>query len=152
MAYTLGMSDLLVYKDQANRVFYASAPPHFRGFLLIEGNAPSLKTWTWTLGPTHLGFPGGSGGTESACNAGYPGPIPGLGRFSGEGMTTHSRILAWRIPWTEETRGLQSMGSQRVRQGWPALPSPPTCSVSGRLVLHSPGPRTSPRLGNASDV
>ena len=31
-----------------------------------------------------------------------------------EGMATHSRILAWRIPWTEEPGGLQSMGSQRV--------------------------------------
>ena len=32
-----------------------------------------------------------------------------------EGMITHSSILAWRIPWTEEPGGLQSMGSQRVR-------------------------------------
>ena len=31
-----------------------------------------------------------------------------------KGMITHSSILAWRIPWTEETGGLQSMGSQRV--------------------------------------
>ena len=31
-----------------------------------------------------------------------------------EGMATHSSILAWRISWTEETGGLQSMGSQRV--------------------------------------
>ena len=31
-----------------------------------------------------------------------------------EGMATHSSILAWRIPWTEEPGGLQSMGSQRV--------------------------------------
>ena len=31
-----------------------------------------------------------------------------------EGMVTHSRVLAWRIPWTEEPGGLQSMGSQRV--------------------------------------
>ena len=30
-----------------------------------------------------------------------------------EGMATHSIILAWRIPWTEEPRGLQSLGSQR---------------------------------------
>ena len=30
------------------------------------------------------------------------------------GMATHSSILAWRIPWTEEPGGLQSMGSQRV--------------------------------------
>ena len=31
-----------------------------------------------------------------------------------EGMATHSSILAWRIPWTEEPGGLQSTGSQRV--------------------------------------
>ena len=31
-----------------------------------------------------------------------------------EGMATHSTILAWRIPWTEESGGLQSMGPQRV--------------------------------------
>ena len=31
-----------------------------------------------------------------------------------EGMATHSSILAWRIPWTEEPAGLQSMGSQRI--------------------------------------
>ena len=31
-----------------------------------------------------------------------------------KGMTTHLSILAWRIPWTEEPGGLQSMGSQRV--------------------------------------
>ena len=30
-----------------------------------------------------------------------------------QGMATHSRILAWRIPWTEEPDGLQSMGSQK---------------------------------------
>ena len=31
-----------------------------------------------------------------------------------DSMATHSSILAWRIPWTEEPGGLQSMGSQRV--------------------------------------
>ena len=31
-----------------------------------------------------------------------------------EGMATHSSILAWRIPWTEEPGGLQSLGSRRV--------------------------------------
>ena len=31
-----------------------------------------------------------------------------------KGMATHSSILAWNIPWTEELGGLQSMGSQRV--------------------------------------
>ena len=38
------------------------------------------------------------------------GAIPGLGRSPGEGMATHSSILAWRIPWTEEPGGLQSIG------------------------------------------
>ena len=31
-----------------------------------------------------------------------------------KGMATHSSILAWRIPWTEELGGLQTMGPQRV--------------------------------------
>ena len=34
-----------------------------------------------------------------------------------KGMATHSSILAWRIPWTEERGGLQAMGSQRVGHG-----------------------------------
>ena len=35
-----------------------------------------------------------------------------------KGMATHSSILAWRIPWTEEPGGLLSMGSQRVGHDW----------------------------------
>ena len=35
-----------------------------------------------------------------------------------KGMATHYSILAWRIPWTEKTGGLQSMGSQKVRHDW----------------------------------
>ena len=35
-------------------------------------------------------------------------------------VATHSRNLAWKVPWTEEPGGLQSMGSQRVRHGLPA--------------------------------
>jgi len=61
-----------------------------------------------------LDFPGGSGGKESACNAGDPHLIPGLGRFLGEGNATHSKILAWKIKWTEEPGKLQSMVSQRA--------------------------------------
>ena len=33
-------------------------------------------------------------------------------------MATHSNILAWKIPWTEEADGLQSVGSQRVGHNW----------------------------------
>ena len=47
------------------------------------------------------GFPGGSNGKESACNAEDPSLIPGLEYPLEEGMATHSSILAWRIPWTE---------------------------------------------------
>ena len=39
----------------------------------------------------------------------------GQGDPLGKKMATHSSILAWRIPWTEEPGGLQSMGLQRVR-------------------------------------
>ena len=46
------------------------------------------------------------------ANAGDLGSIPGMGRsHEGEhGMAIHSSILTWRIPWTEESGGLQSMG------------------------------------------
>ena len=55
-----------------------------------------------------LGFPHSSVGKESTCNAGDPGSFPGLGRSLEKEMATHSSILAWRIPWTEEPGGLQS--------------------------------------------
>ena len=35
-----------------------------------------------------------------------------------EGMATHTSILAWKTPWTEEPGKLQSLGSQRVRHNW----------------------------------
>ena len=48
------------------------------------------------------------------ASAGGSGLIPDLGRSPGEKMATHSGILAWEIPWTEEPNGLQSTGLQRV--------------------------------------
>ena len=42
------------------------------------------------------------------------GSIPGREDALEEGMATHSSILAWKVPWTEEPCGLQSMGSQRT--------------------------------------
>ena len=61
-----------------------------------------------------LDFSGGSDDKESSCNAKDPGSIPGSGRYPEKGMATHSNILAWRIPWTEEPRGLQSMRSKEL--------------------------------------
>ena len=54
-------------------------------------------------------------GKESACSAGDLGLIPGQEDPLEKEMATYSRILAWRIPWTKEPRGLQSTESQRVR-------------------------------------
>ena len=55
------------------------------------------------------GLPWWLSGRKSACSARDLGSIPGSGRLE-EGMATHSSIVAWRIPWTEEPGGLQSMG------------------------------------------
>ena len=54
------------------------------------------------------------GDEESACNAGDLGSILGWEDPLEKGMATHSSILAWRIPWTEEPVRLQTMGSKRV--------------------------------------
>ena len=67
----------------------------------------------------YKGFPGGSDGKKKKKNLlamletqvrslGWEDPLE-------KGMATHSIILAWGIPWTEEPGGLQSMGLQRVR-------------------------------------
>ena len=67
-----------------------------------------LTAHTWS-------FPGGSEVKNPPANAGdnvqsliWEDPLE-------KGMATHSSILVWEIPWAEETGGLQSMGSQRVR-------------------------------------
>ena len=49
-----------------------------------------------------------------ARDTGHAGSIPGQEDPLEEEMATHSSILAWRITWTKEPRGIQSMGSQRV--------------------------------------
>ena len=61
----------------------------------------------------HLGLPWWLSGKESACNAGDAGSIPGSGNPLEKEMATHSSILAWEIPWTEETGG-QPMSVQRI--------------------------------------
>ena len=53
-----------------------------------------------------------------SANAGYireVGSVPALADALEQEMATHSSILAWRIPWTEEPGRLQSIRSQRVR-------------------------------------
>ena len=73
-----------------------------------------------------LGFPGGSNGKESASNAGDLGAIPVRPRVNPWVRKIHWRrewqpspiFLLGEFRWTEEPGGLQSRGSQRIRQGW----------------------------------
>ena len=64
-----------------------------------------------------MGFPDGSMVKNPPANAGNirdVGSIPELEDPLEEGTATHSSILAWKIPWTEEPSRLQFMGQQRV--------------------------------------
>ena len=66
-------------------------------------------------------------------------PVQSLGRENSmeEGMATHSSILTWEIPWTEEPGRLQSMGSQGVGQDWATNNShPSTPKWKQALWLH----------------
>ena len=59
------------------------------------------------------------------ANAGDTGDLsstPGWGRSPGVECATHSTILAWKILWTEEPGGLQSVGSQGVGIYWAHMP------------------------------
>ena len=105
-----------------------------------------LKSIYLKTEPLALDFPGSSAGKKSTCNAGDPSWITGSGRSPEEGVAqmvknlppvwdtwvqslvwedpleegiaTHSSILAWRLPWTEEPGRLQPMGLQRIGHEW----------------------------------
>ena len=61
------------------------------------------------------GFPGGSAGKESTCQCRRCSQSLGQKDPLEEEMVTYSSILAWKIPWTEESGRLQSLESQRIR-------------------------------------
>ena len=71
-----------------------------------------------------------------------------------EGMAIHSSILAWRIPWTEELGGLQSIGLQRIGHNWATNTSTthwlfwlPESSVGKESVWNAGDPSSIPGLG-----
>ena len=71
----------------------------------------------WPVSPSSVSLPSSilpcdSDGKKSACNAGGLGLSPG--QSLGEGWLPTPSILAWRIPWTEEPGGLQSMGHREL--------------------------------------
>ena len=85
-----------------------------------------------------LGFAGGTVVKNSPANAGAAGAvgsITGLGRSLGGGHATHSSILAWEIPWTEEPGGLQSMGVSKESDMTEWL-SRHTCTSVGVTIWH----------------
>ena len=61
-------------------------------------------------------------------------------------MAVHSSVLAWRIPWTEETGRLRSMGSQRVRRNWV------TNTTTGNIVDASCGISYWIKLSKIQDI
>ena len=78
---------------------------------------PKYKVY-FSMSVESAGFPGGSDGKESTYyqetwvqSLCWEDPLQ-------KGMSTHSNILAWRIAWTEETGGLEPMGSQRIGHCW----------------------------------
>ena len=86
---------LSVPKSKSLCRVYDCETPLYSGASLVAQlikNLPSVQeTWVWSLGQED--------------------PLE-------KGMTTHSSILSWEIPWTEEPGGLQCMGSQRVGHDW----------------------------------
>ena len=66
--------------------------------------------------PNLIGAAGGTVVKNLPANAGDVGSIPWLGKSPGEGHATHSGILAWKIPWTEDPGGLQIMDG--VTKSW----------------------------------
>ena len=64
--------------------------------------------------PVFLGFPCGSAGKESTCNVGDWVRSPGWEDSLEKGKVTPYSILAWRIPWTVRSMGLQRIGQDRA--------------------------------------
>ena len=101
-----------------------------------------------------MGFPGGTSDKEPTCQCrrhkrhrsgtslGGEDPLE-------EGMATHSNILAWRIPWTEEPGGLQFIGSQRVGHSWSDLAGTHNRKIIG---WERTGETTRPCPGNQSSL
>ena len=89
----------------------------------IEPRSPALLVDALPYEPQYL------------LNTGDLGSIPGQENPLEKEMATHSSILGWRIPWTEEPGGLQSMGSQRA--GHDLGTKPPSRKVAGKELYFS---------------
>ena len=86
-----------------------------------------------------MGFPGGSAVKNLSAIQETRVPSPGQDDPLEKDMVTRSSILAWEIPWTEEPGGLQSMGSQRVRQDLATEPPPPGKTTLPKSLVEKGG-------------
>ena len=77
----------------------------------------------------------------NAGNIRARGLIPGLGNSPGGGRGNHSSILAWRIPWTEELGGPQSMGGKETQLSRTRLKrlSTHVCKIASGKLLYNTG-------------
>ena len=82
----------------------------------LELEVGSVSLITLLLTTTLKGFPGGSDGKESACNAGDPGSIPGSGRSPREGNDNPVQYSCLENPMVRRAGRLDHIGSQRVGQ------------------------------------
>ena len=92
-------------------------PGEFRGLYSPWSCRESGTTERLSLSQSTGGLPGGTSGKELACQCRRRKETRvwslGWADLLEDDMATHSSILAWRIPWTEEPGSLQSVGSQR---------------------------------------
>ena len=109
-----------MYSWEDNSTFWGTV---FKNKCIHWKTIIQLTPFSWeSIGDASV-FPDGASGKELTCQC----RSPKSRRFNPwwetleEEMATHSSILAWRIPWTEEPGGLQSMGSQRVGHDWSGL-------------------------------
>ena len=106
------------------KITYALAFSHF-----LFGTVP--QSYLRSCIPGNGGFPSGSEVNNLPAKAGDTSSIPGSEVPFERKMATHSSILTWKIPWTEESGELQSMGSQRVKHNLMSKQQRP------RLGLHA---------------
>ena len=112
---------LLVYKDSSRYLgFFVVIEVYLIVLELLIYICIYTHTYIYRHTHTHTRLPYWLSSKESACNAGparHSGSILGLGRSLEKEMATHSSIVVWRIPWTEEPGGLQCM----VTKSWTQL-------------------------------
>ena len=104
-------------------IIYSRGSKHHHHSPLNPPSKTKDKDQNWDEVEGNRGFPGGASGKEPACQfKRYERRrrVQSLGREEvlEESTATHSSIVAWRIPWTEEPGRLQSIGLHRVGHNW----------------------------------